>query len=401
MQLIYLADFYTQMRMLRETRRSIILVLQSNQNQIPDQYIKQLKKTEDQLRAIPIKSGLYQLKTNEEDEILMELDYELSELLKDRIYLKQGQQALEDYFAQIHSNFKKQVNQGLEFLNDKKFDYFITDRDGTIANYCGRYQSSIQAIYNAIYLSDFSKTIPCKSIILTSAPLYHIGLLEISIQPREDYVLAGSKGRELVDVNGDVFQYPIHKEQQQKLKALNQKIEKILEQEEFSAFRYVGSGLQYKFGQTTLARQDKNKSIPQARSRQLKEAIQQVINDIDPDHQCFRLEDTGKDLEIMLTVKKDKQDQLEDFHKGHGLKFITKKLSLETDSKKFLICGDTVSDVPMLKAAKELGADVTCIFVTTDNTLIKEVKKICHDAFFVSSPDVLITILHHFSRLRM
>ena len=252
MQLIYLADFYTQMRMLRETRCSIVSALQSTDDVISNDYIKQLKRTEDQLLAIPKKNGLYQLKTCEDDEILLELDYELSEIEKDRIYLEQGQKALEDHFANIHTDFKKQVEQGVEFLNNKNFEHFITDRDGTIANYCGRYQSSIQSIYNAIFLSDFAKKISGKSVILTSAPLYHIGLLEISVQPKEDYVLAGSKGREFVDVNGDEFQYPIEEKQQEKLNQLNEAIEKILEKKEFSAFRYIGSGLQHKFGQTTL-----------------------------------------------------------------------------------------------------------------------------------------------------
>ena len=397
MQLIYLADFYTQMRMLRETRCSIVSALHSDQDQIDDQYIIQLKRTEDQLRAIPKKNGLYQLKTCEDDEILLELDYELSELEKDRIYLEQGQKALEDHLANIHTDFKKQVKQGVEFLNNKKFDHFITDRDGTIANYCGRYQSSIQPIYNAIFLSDFAKKISGKSVILTSAPLYHIGLLEISVQPKEDYVLAGSKGREFVDVNGDKFQYPIEEKQQKKLEQLNEAIEKILEKKEFSAFRYIGSGLQHKFGQTTLARQDKNKSIPEERSQQLKQSVEQLLKNLDPDGQFFRLEDTGKDLEIMLTVKKDKQKEVEDFNKGHGVKFIAKKLKLETQNKKMLICGDTASDLPILQAAKDLQADVTCIFVTTDDALKKEVREICPDAFIVSTPDVLVTLLQKYA----
>ena len=130
----------------------------------------------------------------------------------------------------------------------------------------------------------------------------------------------------------------------------------------------------------------------------MKQSVEQLLKDLDPDDQFFRLEDTGKDLEIMLTVKKDKQDEVEDFNKGHGVKFIAKKLKLETQNKKMLVCGDTFSDLPILQAAKDLQADVTCIFVTTDDALKKEVKKICQDALIVSTPDVLVTTLYHYAK---
>jgi thioredoxin reductase len=89
-------------------------------------------------------------------------------------------------------------------------------------------------------------------------------------------------------------------------------IEELLEKPEFSPFRYIGSGLQYKFGQTTLARQDKNLSIPKTKSIHLKEEVQKLINKTDPKQKYFWLEDTGKDLEIMLTVSKN--DQVEVFN---------------------------------------------------------------------------------------
>ena len=396
MQLTYLADFYTQMRMLREVRRSIVSALLANET-TEDQYISQLKKTENQLRAIPKAGNFYKLKTYDDDHVLLELDYELGEIKKDSIYLEQGQQALENHLSTIHTDFKKQVNEGVHFLRDKQFDHFVTDRDGTIANYCGRYQSSIQAIYNAMYLSDFAKVIPGKRIILSAAPLYHIGLLAISIQPKAEYVFAGSKGREFVDINGDKFYYSIDEKQEKKLKQLNQAIEKVLEKKEFSTFRYIGSGLQYKFGQTTLAHQDKNTSIAQERSLQLRKIIDQLVKDLDPDAHFFNMVDTGKDLEITLTYKKEGQDQAEEFDKGHGLNFLIRKLKMEIYGKKILICGDTASDLPMLQAAKDLQASVTCIFVTTDNALKKQVKKICPDALIVNSPDILVTILKRFA----
>ena len=396
MQIIYLADFYIQMRILRETRAFIVSALRSTDDLLENDFIKQLKRAEDQLHSIPKKDGCYILKTHDNEEVHLELDYELGELKKDRIYLEKGQKALQEYLANINPNFNEELEEGLEFLGKRKFHHFITDRDGTVSNYCGRYQSSIQAIYNAIYLSDIARKIPGKSVVLTSAPLYRIGLVDISVQPKEDFVLAGSKGRELQDEKGHQYHYPIDKKQQEKLDQLNEAIEELLEKPEFSPFRYIGSGLQYKFGQTTLARQDKNRSIPESRSLDLKEKVQKLILETDPQHEHFRLEDTGKDLEIMLTISEN--DQVEDFNKGHGVKFIAQKLKLPMKGKNVLICGDTASDLPMLTAAKELGAQVSCIFVTTDSDLQKEVRQSCEDALIVSSPDVLVSLLYHYAK---
>ena len=396
MEIIYLADFYMQMRMLRETRAYIVSALRSTNEQLENEHIKQLERTLDLLNAIHKKNGSYILKTHDTEEVHLELDYELGELKKDKIYLEEGQKALEQHLADINPNFNEELEKGLDFLGKRKFHHFITDRDGTVSNYCGRYQSSIQAIYNAIYLSDVARKISGKSVILTSAPLYRIGLVDISVQPKEDFVLAGSKGRELQDEKGQQYHYPIDKEQQGKLDKLNEAIEEMLEKPEFSPFRYIGSGLQYKFGQTTLARQDKNLSISKAKSLHLKEEVQKLIQRIDPKHEHFRLEDTGKDLEIMLTISKN--DQVEDFNKGHGVKFIAQKLELPMKEKNVLICGDTASDLPMLKAAKEMGAQVTCIFVTTDRELQKEVARYCKDAFILSSPDSLVSLFYHYAK---
>ena len=54
---------------------------------------------------------------------------------------------------------------------DCAFHNLITDRDGTINNYCGRYKSSVQSAYNSIFLSRFATDCCQNSIILTAAPL--------------------------------------------------------------------------------------------------------------------------------------------------------------------------------------------------------------------------------------
>ncbi len=65
-----------------------------------------------------------------------------------------------------------------------------------------------------------------------------------------------------------------------------------------------------------------------------------------------------------------------------------------------LICGDTNSDLAMVKFAMEKTGNRSVIFVTKDEKLQKEVIKICPNFFFVPAPDFLIAILNNFSKRR-
>jgi len=390
-----LVDFYSNMRKLHEIRSKIVSAIISEES-IDVTNLKTLEHIKLELEDIPKEKNQFKLKTGLGKSILLELDYELGELKKDNIFLKYGRDALKDQLQKENPSFNEDVEKGLVFLKKRDYKHFVTDRDGTVSNYCGRYQSSIQPIYNALCLLQFQKSIPGKSIILTSAPLFNIGLADISVQPEGNYILAGSKGREML-LDGKTHTYPIEPEQQQKLDTLNHAIENLLKRPKYRLFRYIGSGLQYKFGQTTLARQDKNNSISEKKSLKLKKKIEKIIKDLDPNADYFSLEDTGKDLEIMLNIKSDK-NSAEEFDKGHGLKFIFNHLNENISNEHVLVCGDTSSDVPLVSAAQELGAKVTTVFVTEDEKLKKRVKNLCNNAFFVSSPDILIYMLFKYSK---
>lgn len=390
-----LAEFYTCMRLLREARAKIVNAINESET-VDVKDLKYLEQIKIKLEDIPKKEEFFELKTNQGKSITLELDYELSELKKDDIFLKHGHKALKEHMCKIHKNYEEEVNNGFDFLKQYSFKHFVTDRDGTVSNYCGRYQSSIQPIYNALCLSELKKAIEGRCIILTSAPLLDIGLADVSVQPEGEYILAGSKGRELL-LDHEKHTYPIEEHQQQKLDELNEAIDKLLEIEEFTSFRFIGSGLQHKFGQTTLARQDKNHSISEKKSLNLKQNIEDLLQKLDPDATIFSLEDTGKDLEIMLKIKSYKNN-LEEFDKGNGLKFIMKHLGEDLRNENILICGDTASDVPLISAAQELGANVTSVFVTEDESLKDLVRVKCNDSFFVSSPDVLIYMLYKYSK---
>jgi hypothetical protein len=360
--------------------------------------IDQLKQFHNDLININNQNGLYTLALDEKREMQIDLSYEINEMKKDIYYLENGQEAFLDYLAGIHPGFNKQVQNGIKFLEDKYLKNFITDRDGTVNNYCGRYHTSIQSVYNAIFLVEFAKNVASNSIILTSAPLQNIGLADISITPPELFIYAASKGREFLN-RGKRSQYPVEPHKQKKLDELNSKLSELVKKPEYEKYSLIGSGLQFKFGQTTIARQDVNKSVPEDESKAFMELIVQIVRDTDPDNEFFRIEDTSKDIEIILTIENaEGTGEAKDFDKGDGINFLDESLGLGIAAGGNLICGDTASDVPMAETAYKKSKDTCSIFVTKDDKLKQQVKKVGCDHLFVDTPDILITILMNMAR---
>jgi phosphoserine phosphatase len=104
------------------------------------------------------------------------------------------------------------------------------------------------------------------------------------------------------------------------------------------------------------------------------------------------MEDTGLDVEIILTVETEGEG-LKDFDKGDGVKFLDRELGLDLERGASLICGDTGSDVPMLEAALALSPDARAVFVTRDDKLAERVAGLTDAALIVPEPDMLVTIL--------
>jgi hypothetical protein len=113
------------------------------------------------------------------DSIKVDLFYEITELEKDIYYLENGEEPFLSYLESLHPNFSSYVKDGVKQLQGTHFNCFITDRDGTINNYCGRYRSSIQSVYNAVFLTRFVMNSTSNPIIITSAPLKDIGLIDV------------------------------------------------------------------------------------------------------------------------------------------------------------------------------------------------------------------------------
>ena len=387
-------QFYALMQETGKLRRKLVSRIMEGESPDP-QGSEQLRSFLKALQNIPRQNDRFVLTSSA---LYLELDYEINELEKDLIFLEQGERALLSYFAELHRGFREEIGSALEFSHSLRLPLtnLISDRDGTVNNYCGRYLSSIQSVYNAVFLSRFAQRAVENAVILSSAPLYGGGLADITVAPPWLFILAGSKGREYLDGKGRDGRLPIEREKQKILDQLNQRLELLMQDPRYELFSLIGSGLQFKFGQTTVARQDIYGSIPTTESEAFMNVMEELIRDIDPQGEYFRTEDTGKDIEIILTV--EGESGLKDFDKGDGVSFLDGELDLGLARGGNLVCGDTSSDIPMVAAAK--SPQTSAIFVTRDEELKQAVRRICERAHFVSEPDILVCLLNQLGKDR-
>jgi hypothetical protein len=359
------------------------------------------------LRRIPVRDGRFELSAGDKGGgrnsvrvIRLELDYEFDELEKDLLFVQEGEEALLRRIAELHHGFMEELEGALAFCRrfHLPLNCLLTDRDGTVNNYCGRYLSSIQSAYNAVFLSRFARRAVRRAVILTSAPLSDGGLEDLTVSPPGAFVLAGSKGREYLDRDGRRGALKIEADKQRQLERINRRLGGLLRDPRYEIFALIGSGLQFKFGQTTVARQDIYGSIPEAESEAFAGVIRELVCELDPDGLYFRIEDTGKDIEIILTV--EGASGLKDFDKGDGILFLDAKLGLQLEAGENLICGDTASDVPMVAAASEKSPDPWTIFVTREENFKETVRRTSKRSHFVSEPDVLVCCLNQLGKER-
>ena len=396
-QIRTLKEFYALMDETHDLRMQIVKNI-FNEQQIEPDWIESLKNALVSLVNIPMERGKGVLFLDDSKKIPVDLAYEITELKKDVFYLENGEEQFIEYLEDLHSGFREQVNSSVNQLKGMNFNCFITDRDGTINNYCGRFRSSVQSIYNSIFLVRFAAKRTVSPVIVTSAPLKNFGVMDVSINPEKSVIYAASKGREFIDLHGKRRTYPIDKQRQNQLDNLNKRLRSLVSDPAFEKFSLIGSGFQRKFGQTTIARQDISGSIPEDESYIFLKKIKNIVSDLDPQNKNFRIEDTGLDIEVILTIG-DSRAELKDFDKGDAVKFLDEKLRLGMRTGPHLICGDTYSDIPMLKAAKEKTDDTQAIFVTKDEKLTEKVRDVCSNAIIVTEPDILITILNFLSKV--
>ena len=231
-------------------------------------------------------------------------------------------------------------------------------------------------------------------MVITSAPLKDQGIVDVSVNPEKTIVYAASKGWEFIDLQGVRRSYPVAAEKQALLDQLNERLQALVAQPDLERFSLIGSGLQLKFGQTTIARQDIADSIPADESDALTQQLRDLVAELDPTGANLVIEDTGLDVEIILTIG----EGLKDFNKADAVAYLDRELNLNLGRGAQLVCGDTASDVPMVDAVMAHCPDTWAVFVTRKADLATKVAAACPNHIIVPEPDFLIATLAVLSR---
>ncbi len=350
----------------------------------------QLMTVTDPTHTGTLENALHGLK-QARDELELDISYEIEELEKDVLYLREGDEALFNYLGKLNDNFEKDVDSVIRYLDDLPTHVLVTDRDGTVNNYCARYRTSVQSVYNAVYLTLYARNRARTPVILTSAPLEPEGILEVMTTPRHTFIIAGSKGREFLDQQEERHEVPIPEEHRLAIEKVNSELEKIVGQRKYRRFAEIGSGLQKKFGQTAVSYQDVNKSIDPENAEAFRNKVVDLVRRQDPEGSILHIEDTGRDLEIILSADVSTPGKSpRDFDKADGVRFIDSQVPLNLAEMPALVCGDTASDIPMLEYVTKTSPDSRAILVSSDADLIDRAKSAVPGLLSVSTPDSLV-----------
>ncbi|MFB6246147.1 MAG: hypothetical protein ABEI74_00965 [Candidatus Pacearchaeota archaeon] len=373
-------EFNKLLDVLRRVRKKIV-ERSLEKEEIDKKLIEKLQKILVKLKSIPENGKGYILFAGGNERVVMSLDYEIESIRKDLIYLKQGEKGFKEYLRRKNENFDNEVKEIVEYLEGKTFDSFISDRDGALNEFSDRYTSSIQSTYNAVFLEKFLSKFKNK-IILTSAPLKD--LRYVNIFPENDTIFAGSRGRQFV-YEGKKKNFYVPWKEGKKLGIVSRKIKALLREDKYRKLKYLGSGLQEKFGGITVARQNHLDSVDKRISKDFLEEIKEIVKSVDPKGEYFDIKDTGLDIQVNLKWG------MKVFDKGSGLGFILN--SLNKNLSHTLVCGNSESDLRMVEKAKNLSDEISVIFVTESESLKSKVRSVLPNAKFVSHPDNLVFAL--------
>uniref|UniRef100_A0A915PXY7 Trehalose-6-phosphate phosphatase helical bundle domain-containing protein n=1 Tax=Setaria digitata TaxID=48799 RepID=A0A915PXY7_9BILA len=299
---------------------------------------------------------------------------------------------LADYHPEGKETFMKEYKEAVKFLrtfigsemtNGKK-PIFVTDWDGTMKDYCSQYATNLQPIYSAIGMVRFADRFTRISAVLTAGPLRGPGILDLTAMPIDGPVMfSGSWGREWwLSGKRVVHEDGITDEGFNALQRLDDEMKDLLHSSDYAPFALVGSGVQRKVDRLTLGVQTVCHHIASELSNKYQMAVKERVHRVDPNSQA--------ELEVEVVAHSSGII----WNKADGVDRLIKSLgdSLKTPGK-VLICGDTPSDLPMVRqAAKQNPEGVMAIFVGAKIPLREEVKQVVGDdnrCCFVSCPDII------------
>jgi hypothetical protein len=175
--------------------------------------------------------------------------------------------------------------------------------------------------------------------------------MELCVMPSGIFTYTGSKGREYFHHSSQrvLESEGLPAAQRELIDELHRRLTSLCSQPANTKFLGIGSGLQRKFGEVTIARNDPAGTVAGHESRRFMAEVRRVVEDLD--QEGLDMHDTGTDLEIFPHVPRGTRPS---FDKGTGVRFLDAKLGLDIAAGPNLICGDTGSDVAMIEATIQI-----------------------------------------------
>ncbi|KAL6722481.1 hypothetical protein Aduo_017604 [Ancylostoma duodenale] len=408
-----IADFYMLMAQTAQIRRQIVEVVLKGMP-IRPHFALSLENAKNSLENSCISDSnrlVLETTSHQEDadgantHATFDITDELTELQKDLAFLSFIQsdetnnvEQFIDTLGSFHPSgptaFAAEVEKASTLLSQgDHFHYVFTDRDGTLKSYSCSYPTSVQPAYSAVIQAQFARRCAQFCAIVTTAPLVHIGILNMSTMPEGYYAYGASAGREWYF--NPAMQFKDDSVSDADLMLLNKafdKVEDLLENPEFRNFTWIGSGLQKHYGHITIAKQDVNNSIPHRKSLLLFEEVSKIVNEVDPSGAILTIRENEYDIKIYTKAKLSGRI----FNKGHGVRLIERKMGMQLHDGNILVCGDSETDLPMLEECLSVAPpNVYTIWVTKDEALQEKVTQTCarfhnNNVTFVSCPEVLL-----------
>jgi len=337
------------------------------------------------------RDGMAELELAEDQTMRLDLSEERRQLENDVVYLEEGREALLKALAKRHHGLRDLVRRGLRVLAGQSVGVFLCDCDAILRAPGQRFVTAVQPAWNAVALTRFAMARTRKPVLWSEAPLRGPGIVDLATVPPRTFAYAASLGREFRDAAGSEGVAPLSHEKITLLESINARLAILLADPSWRGFTCIGSGLQFRRGETVVARQDENASIDEEASRALLENVHNIIDAVDPERLHFRVDDDGLDLAVTPTATS--QDLWRDFSPAEGLRATDAALSLDLARGPLLACCAGPSGLGLLTALRPLATDLHAIFVTDRDDLGRRALDLCPKATVVPHPDVAAAIL--------
>lgn len=349
-----------------------------------------LGRARDILEEAVERDGRLVLTLGDDQRLRLELGEELTQLENDVVYLEEGREALLKHLAKRHHGFRDAVRRALRELAPPSVNLLLCQAGALLRAPGQRRVTAAQPAWNAVALGRFAAARAKRPVLWSAAPLSGPGLADLCAVPRQDFTLAGSLGRQLLDTQGRESAWPMPLRQASLLEAINARLAMLLADPDWRAFAYVGSGLQFRRGETVVARQDSRESVDEDASLALLEHVHDIVDAVDPEREYFRVKDDGRDVAVSPTAREAGDGQ--EFTPAEGLRALADALGLDLGQGPHLACCGGTPGLELLEALAAHTDDLRCLFVTDREELGAKARELCPRTTVVAHPDIAAAV---------